>query len=196
MDHQWTGVLLAGGASRRFGRPKAFEIYHGFKYYEASLQALQAHCQTIYIVSHPSLKESFERAETVPVIEDLPTYQGRGPLAGLYTVMHTYNSSWYLTAPCDAPLLKSEIYDLLLSHRHLDPQTSAIIPVVNGRRQPLIGLYARSCMPVIQALLDEGTFKVGALFERVRTKFVEDSSLNALSRAFTNINEEKDLQQL
>ncbi|MED3646582.1 molybdenum cofactor guanylyltransferase [Halalkalibacterium halodurans] len=189
------GVILAGGKSTRFGRPKAMVQYQERYFYEASLDALQHHTDQVLIISHPTLTNQFRRNEGIRVIEDDPRYQGCGPLAGIFTAIEKESAYWYLTAPCDTPFLKKEIYDILFSYLDQEPDKKAVIPVVNGRKQPLIGLYHRSCLAPIQSLLEQKRYKVGFLFQLVDTLFVEDKAFEQLHSSFVNINRPEDLSE-
>ncbi|WP_100404972.1 molybdenum cofactor guanylyltransferase [Bacillus solitudinis] len=187
------GVLLAGGKSQRFGSPKAMALFQGKPYYSYSLEALKSCKQTI-IVSHPKLTAQFSSLTKLEVIEDIPPYQGCGPLAGLHSAMSSSAAEWFATAPCDTPMIHQVIYDTLLEH--IQNGYSAIIPIVHGKRQPLMGLYHRSCMPIIKDLLDEGLYRVGTLFERVKTSFIEDIRFEENSYWFLNINDEGEQRHL
>src|SRR5699024_5684787 len=96
-----TGVLLAGGASRRYGEPKAFATYQGKSFYQWALEALQPYTDHIIIVSHPDLYDRFVKDASCNVVQDDPRFQGLGPLAGIYSAMKAMAADWYCVLACD-----------------------------------------------------------------------------------------------
>lgn len=101
--------------------------------------------------------------------------------------MKTGQAEWYLTVPCDTPNVQGEIYERLLAAK--DSQAKAIIPLVQQKRQPLIGLYHSSCLAEIESLLEKQVYKVGALFSEAPTRFVEDSLFEKNPQWFVNVND-------
>nr|MDF9459193.1 NTP transferase domain-containing protein [Bacillus pumilus] len=72
-------VILAGGASRRFGVPKASHMYQGKPLYEYVKKRLLK--GQMVIISHPSLLPFFkERGERSVWLDD-EQVRGCGPLA-------------------------------------------------------------------------------------------------------------------
>ena len=97
-------VILAGGASRRFGEPKASHMYQGKPLYEhVKKQLLDG--QTI-IISHPVLLPFFEARGEQAVWLDDEQMRGCGPLAGIYTAMQKQDADWYLVTACDMPFIR------------------------------------------------------------------------------------------
>ncbi|HVR91992.1 MAG TPA: NTP transferase domain-containing protein [Novosphingobium sp.] len=68
------GVILAGGASRRFGSDKALAILRGKPLIGHAIAALLPHCEALVVAGHET--------SLVPVIADYPG-PGLGPLGGL-----------------------------------------------------------------------------------------------------------------
>jgi molybdopterin-guanine dinucleotide biosynthesis protein A len=59
-------------------------------------------------------------------------------------------------------------------------------------------VYAKSCLPAIEAMLGRGLLKVDALFSAVRTRRVTAAELLPLDpagRAFWNVNTSEDLER-
>ena len=81
-------VILAGGASRRFGEPKAFAKWKGGMFYEQAKKAFGGG-ETV-IISRPEHIKKFLSNRERHVFADEPRFRGMGPLAGIYTAMkHT-----------------------------------------------------------------------------------------------------------
>ncbi|MED4878096.1 NTP transferase domain-containing protein, partial [Anoxybacillus geothermalis] len=71
MKRAIAGAVLAGGQSRRFGRPKAFALHEGAPFFTWSVAALDPIADELYIVSHPSLVDEFRRQTDIPVLLDV-----------------------------------------------------------------------------------------------------------------------------
>lgn len=186
------GVLLAGGMSERFGEPKAFYKLNGDHFYESGIQVLQKHTEKIIIVSHPSLYEQFLSQVTYDVIQDELCYQGFGPLAGIYSAMKHVVAERYVILPCDTPYIDEQSIRILLEQANLYEDKDALVPIVDGRKQPLIAIYRPSCIPVIKSMLDQKQLKMGMLLKSVNTLYLEESLFENLA-SFQNINRKEDL---
>jgi molybdopterin-guanine dinucleotide biosynthesis protein A len=75
---------------------------------------------------------------------------------------------------CDLPLISATLLRALADHAE---DFDAVVPVVEGRLQPLMAVYQRDLHGVIGELLAEGVTSLHALLERVRTHVVEESAL-------------------
>ncbi|MEB1807455.1 MAG: molybdenum cofactor guanylyltransferase [Bacillaceae bacterium] len=190
--HHILGVLLAGGASRRFGEPKALYELDGKPFIQYSLDALHENTEDIVIVSQPDLIHQIQQQSTYDVILDEEQFRGDGPLAGIYSAMKHVHSEWYMVLPCDTPYIHSEVLYQLRSYTERYSNIDAIVPKVAGRKQPLIAMYNRRCLPIIEKNLKENCLKIGMLFQAVETMFIEEHEWNH-PEAFRNINEKDDL---
>ncbi|MEK5365573.1 molybdenum cofactor guanylyltransferase [Bacillus sp. FSL R5-0654] len=184
-------VILAGGASRRFGEPKASYMYQGKSLYEhVKEQLLEG--QTV-IISHPSLLPFFKARGEQSVWLDDEEVRGCGPLAGIYTAMQKQEAEWYLVTACDMPFIRKETAKVLSSY--CSEHTDAIIPLVQGRLQPLFALYHRRSLPFIRACLKENKFAVKDLLQKLQVRIVSEEELNVTSNEFRNINKRSDLPE-
>ncbi|WP_158257971.1 molybdenum cofactor guanylyltransferase [Sphingopyxis lindanitolerans] len=101
------GVVLAGGASSRFGRDKAEEMYRGCKLIDWSIAALTPCCAAIYVAGR-----AHDACASVP---DRPR-AGLGPLGGLagaLTAARERGFTRLLSLPCDTPHLPEGLLERL-----------------------------------------------------------------------------------
>ncbi|WP_161974915.1 molybdenum cofactor guanylyltransferase [Bacillus timonensis] len=190
-----TGILLAGGESRRFGSPKAFAKLHHKFFYEYAVEALKGNVRKLVIVSHPALVEQFQNQTSVEVIQDLPEYKGNGPLAGMFTAMQKEPSDWYVVLPCDTPFVTDELVKQLITYTN-DQNIDAIVPVINDRQQPLIAVYHGRVAMRIEELLNVQQFKMSHLLDACSVKFVTNQELHLQGMEFENINDKTEYQKL
>ncbi|KPN13651.1 molybdenum cofactor guanylyltransferase [Bacillus australimaris] len=184
-------VILAGGASRRFGEPKASHVYQGKPLYEhVKEQLLEG--QTV-IISHPSLLPFFKARGEQNVWLDDEEVRGCGPLAGMYTAMKKQEAEWYLVTACDMPFIRKRTAEIILSY--CTEHTDAVIPLVHGRLQPLFALYHRRCLPFVHACLKENQLAIQDLLRKLQVRIVSEEELNVTSNEFCNINKRSDLPE-
>ncbi|MEK5443768.1 molybdenum cofactor guanylyltransferase [Fredinandcohnia sp. FSL W7-1320] len=189
------GVLLAGGESRRFGSPKAFAQFQNKYFYEYAVDALKDNVDQLYIVSHPVLEEQFRNEASISIIQDLPEFQGNGPLAGIFTVMQKTNSDWYVILPCDTPFVTDNLVKQLITFTN-DQSIDAIVPIINDRQQPLIAVYHARVAKKIEQLLKDKKLKMTQLLGTCNVKFVTDQDLQLQGMEFENINNKTEYEKI
>ncbi|MEH7381741.1 molybdenum cofactor guanylyltransferase [Bacillus sp. JJ1533] len=190
-----TGILLAGGESRRFGSPKAFAKLHHKHFFQYAVEALEGNVSKLLIVSHPSLKQHFQEKTSVDVIEDLPEIKGNGPLAGIFTGMQKEASDWYMVLPCDTPFVTDELVKQLLKFTN-DQRLDAVVPVINDRKQPLIAIYHKRVAKKIEQLLENQNFKMSHLLDSCIVKYVTNQDLQLQGQEFENINSQIEYEKI
>ncbi|KAB7709190.1 NTP transferase domain-containing protein [Bacillus aerolatus] len=188
------GIVLAGGESRRFGEPKAFALYNGSFFYERAVQALAPYTDQTVLTGHPALAARFNRQPSVQVIEDLTLYSGKGPLAGLYSVMKQFDAKWYIVLPCDMPLVNTEVIGRLTAAS--DEAFDAIVPYIAGKWQPLAAVYHRRVLPVVINQLTAGHYRMVDFLKKINTKIVTEVDLQSAEEIFKNINTKDAYRQL
>lgn len=157
-----TGVILAGGQSKRFGSNKAFATFHGTPLIEKVLQTMQSvfeHC--LIVTNTPKEFQGWE----VPVAKDVIPH--RGPLGGILTgLLHAQNEAIFIT-PCDTPLLHPEVIRFVVEKgREFD----AAILVQGGVREYLLGLYSHRVRPVILRQLSEERLSMREFCQRIENR--------------------------
>src|SRR5213082_1955232 len=129
------GILLAGGASRRFGRDKLREPIDGEPLFWRPLRALRA-CDEVVIVvapdaAEPDLPGDMSRARFVR--DDAPF---GGPLVGCHTGLRSVSDAIAVVVAGDMPGLRPEIV-ALLRRRLQESGASAVVLSDGERARPL-----------------------------------------------------------
>lgn len=140
-----TGVVLAGGASKRFGSPKAAAPLGGRAMIEYPLAAMREAGLTPVIVAKrdnelPALSEAVEVLRE----PDRP----RHPLCGVITALERLGGPVVVCA-CDMPFVSAQLIAWLAAL----PDEVAIT-TAGGRPQPMLGRYSASALPALRAALD------------------------------------------
>lgn len=183
------GIILAGGQSRRFGEPKALVKWKGAPFLSYAVQALRPVTDTIVVISHLA---ELRNVPHVLVTEDIPQYQGNGPLAGILTGMETVEADWYAVLPCDAPLITGEIVQRMIQYA----KGEAVVPVIEGRTQPLIALYHQSVKEQVRQQLQEGMRSMHDFLAECCVTYITEHELAASPFVFCNINTKQEYSQL
>ena len=154
-------MVLAGGASRRMGRPKAFlPGPDGRPLLQVALDALRgAGAEALAISAADPLPFA---AFGLPVLRDRAP--GLGPLAGVEAAPRAAadgGQAWCLLVACDMPWLDPALLRALLDRaRAATPRPAAVVPRVAGRAEPLHAVWSPAALPGVCAALDAGRLAV------------------------------------
>ncbi|PEY42527.1 molybdenum cofactor guanylyltransferase [Bacillus cereus] len=184
------GIVLAGGKSSRFGEPKALASWQGHTFIEQIVQVMQTTVQDVVVISHPAIKKIVVTLVDVPVIEDISSYKGEGPLAGIVSGMEQIKAQWYIVSPCDTPNLSNEWITALIGQ--ISDEYEAIVPVIDGRKQPLLAAYHDRVKEKIYALLNEEKRSMGQLLSQCNVKYVIGEEVNVAKEWFMNVNTQEE----
>ncbi|EJS73625.1 molybdenum cofactor guanylyltransferase [Bacillus cereus] len=190
---KYAGIILAGGMSSRFGEPKALASWGESTFVEHILKVMKSTLQEVVIISHSDIKERLEQFVQAPVIEDIPHYKGNGPLAGIVSGMEYVEADWYVIMPCDAPNVSHEWFPILLEQT--SDEYDAVVPIINGRKQPLLAAYHNRVKEKIYILLQEEKRSMGQLLSQCNVKYVAGEDVQANADWFMNVNTKEEYVQ-
>ncbi len=148
MTERPTGLILAGGASRRFGSDKRRHLVQGRAMIHRVHDAVAAVAAPVWV----SVRDPADRplGPDVPVVID--AVPGAGPLAGVVAGLQRLEAEWLLVVACDLPLLRADALHALIDAAR--PGTAAVVARGgDGRPQPLCACYHRAVRDVAEAHL-------------------------------------------
>lgn len=188
--YEATGVILAGGKSRRMGSDKTFlEVGQA-----GMIQLVAAELQKVFNeILIAGGREETGRRLGLKVIADL--IPGGGPLSGIHAALKTSAHDKCLVVPCDMPFLKAELAAYMVSQAQ---GYEVAVPTDGVYYQPLFAVYDKSCIQVIEQALQAGRYKVVDFYPQVRVNYVNETLLRKLAdteRAFFNVNTPTELHQ-
>ena len=150
---QLTGLILAGGASRRLGgTDKGLMPVAGRPLVHWVLTALRPQVGGLLISANRNLTTYRELG--VPVLSDRRTGL-LGPLAGIATGMFEASTPWLLVVPCDTPLLPADLGARLAAGLTAGGAEIAIA-AATGRQHPLHALMPTALAADLDAWLSDG----------------------------------------
>lgn len=196
-----TGIVLAGGKSRRMGTNKALLKVDGEEMIVRLINRLERVVEEIVLVTNDCDAYDFLN---VPMVEDME--KNRGPLAGLQAGLVESRYPWNMVVACDLPFFYEKIGNVLLKSKE-DDACDAVIPVINGRKQPLFALYHSRVLPVVEKCLVENTLRMKDMTSQITPKYITEEDFTAhgftvdeIENYFFNMNEPTDytwaIQQL
>jgi len=186
-----TGVLLAGGKSRRMGEDKRFVQIGQRSLLERSLDIVRSVFQDVVIVS---AQDSPDLSAVVPVVRDLVA--DCGSLGGLYTGLKLASTDRVFVVACDMPFFSQETVRYFV---HLNSETDIVMARLHDRWHPMHALYGRRCLPVMESMMTAKDLRIHRLLEHATLKShavtAEDlKTVDPDGRAFLNINTPADLE--
>ena len=181
-------LLMSGGLSSRMGQPKALLSIGGETLITRIARAGAGFEERILSVNDDAIPtpDGFAR------IGD--SYKNCGPMGGLHAALSACKSDALVCAPCDAPHYTKEAATFLASQME-DGVDAVILTDDAGRAHPMMGAYAKTCLPHITRHLEEGRFKLMMLLSELNVRFV--SAPPSLGQSlFQNLNTPEDYERV
>lgn len=169
------GVVLAGGRSVRMGTPKAGLEWHGSTLLRRTAALLRRTLGGPVVVVAAPGQELPELPAGVDVVTD--PVPGLGPVQGIATGLAAVAASTTaFVCSTDLPFLHPAYVSCLLDA--LDG-VDAVLPVLRGHRQPLATAYRTSLAPVAAGMVAAGELRLAMLFDRCRTRRIDEAHVRA-----------------
>ncbi|HYT18365.1 MAG TPA: molybdenum cofactor guanylyltransferase [Thermoplasmata archaeon] len=188
-----TALMLAGGSSRRFGRPKALEVVAGKTILARAVEAIAplAGEVVISIAEAPmaeALRHFLPRATFVT-----DRRRGKGPIEGLMRGIEVARGERVLVAPCDAPLLRPDLYRLLLASLGTHDAAVPKLDVFD----PVRAVYRTAAVRRILSAAKVALPSPSSLVDRLDAVFVLEDQLRAVDPeldSFLDVNDASGLE--
>ncbi len=179
-----TGIVLAGGRSRRMGQDKAQLRLGGLTFLEIQIDKLRQLGAAEILVSG---------AFAPPGIRVIPDrFPDCGPLAGLEACLRAATGEICVVLSVDVPLVPLSLLQDLINIQK-DTDCDAAIVEHGCLWEPLIGVYRRTLADYAEILIREGRRSVRALLEYADTRLV---SFHGDERSLINCNAPEDYERL
>ncbi|MBI3970389.1 MAG: molybdenum cofactor guanylyltransferase [Chloroflexi bacterium] len=196
-----SGVILAGGRSRRLGIDKTTMLWPPVDdggeteaggtgsrtLLEVTASRLAEVCDEVLLVAYRGAKPLPYR--TVP---DL--YAGGGSLGGIYSGLVAAAHEYAVAVATDMPFLNVTLLRWMLAQ----PRDYDVLVPVRDEPEPLHAVYSKACLEPMRRRLDAGRLKIAGVFEDVRVRYVDAAILashDPEGLSFFNINTPEDLTQ-
>ena len=183
-----TGLILAGGQSRRMGGvDKGLQHFRGKRLIDHVYERLAPQVGGIVINANKNLDAY--RTFGVRVVSDA-IGNFAGPLAGLHAGLSVSRRPYLASVPCDSPFLPEDLVERLMAG--LDRSGAEIAVAKTGDQpQPVFCLARRGVLNHLHDFLKNGGRKVDAWYATLR---VAEVAFDDETAAFSNINTSDELR--
>lgn len=198
MYNNITGIILSGGKSSRMGTNKSFLKIGDKTVIEIVVNLMKSVFNDIIISANSEPEYSFFN---YPIVTD--KFKNAGPLAGIHSALSKSETEKNFVISCDVPLMSKQIIEFFADY---NSDKKIIISHAAGYLQPLVGIYQRSLLPLIEKILIENEnqtdlrkkhLSLHTLIESTTTEIVDVSSLPFYSDIFFyNMNSKDDFDYI
>src|ERR1700694_2371499 len=177
-------LVLAGGDSRRMGRPKAW-LKVGDTFLLRYIVDRLAPAFTEVMVS---FAEPEQLEEPVPYRIVFDRKPASGPPAGPEAVLVAARNEVVFAVACDMPYVTQDLAQVAVAAAR---GCDAAIPRVDGRPEPVCGAYRRSALPFITGAINTGRFKAAEIVVELDVTWLEGLDPDL----FRSLNTPQDLER-
>lgn len=179
-----TLLVLAGGQSRRMGRPKAWIEVGNTVLLRYVVERLAPAFSEVMV----SFGEPEQMEQLVPFRVVFDRKRAAGPLAGLEAGLLSAHYGVLFAVGCDMPYVERTTAELAVAAARA---CDAAIPRHDGLFEPVCGAYRKSALPAISQALDAGNYVAHDVAEYLDVTWLE--GLDAAQ--FESLNTPADLER-
>jgi molybdopterin-guanine dinucleotide biosynthesis protein A len=182
-----TGVILAGGRSRRMGQDKATLEVAGATLFARTLAMLRGLFSSVLIAGdRPDLARP-----DLPCVPDI--FPGSA-LGGIHGGLSAASTPWIFVAPCDLAFPDAELARFILLHRE---GYDVVVPRTTGGFEPVFALYHKRCLPAMEEMLARGACRIYDFYEQMQVRYLAAEELPpGWERSLLNLNTPEDLRRM
>lgn len=190
MIHNISGVILAGGANKRFdGMTKANIVIDGKTIISRIIDTIKDIFDEIIIVTNTP--EEFKEYINYKIVSD--QILKAGPLGGIHAAIKTSSKEALFVFAGDMPLLDKKVIirqiEFYNSHK-----CDILIPRINTYIEPLHAIYNISIIETLEDYLTgDHDYAVRKFYKRQNVRYMQLKGSEEISNAFININSPADI---
>ncbi|MFZ3123149.1 MAG: molybdenum cofactor guanylyltransferase [Thermodesulfovibrionales bacterium] len=215
-----TGTILAGGENRRIPLLKGHIEINGKKIIDSSVNLMRnLFGRAVISTNTPELYFYCG----VPMIGDIISQ--RGPLTGIFSVLSNIKDDAIFVVACDMPFLNDQLMKYMVERFNTELRTQksnpptppfskggrggitrstqqkwdAVIPVFEGKPQPLFGIYSKNILGIIEKRLNKGLKRLKDLLTEINVLYIKEEEVRQIDpegRSFLNINTMEDYKKI
>jgi molybdenum cofactor guanylyltransferase len=171
-----SGIVLAGGRSRRFGRDKLAEPVGDRPLLHRAIEAVAAVSTEVIVVAAPGAEPDLPAG--VRLVHDEAPFEG--PLAGCLAGLTVAREPFVLVAGGDMPWLQPAVLGLLVRVLEVSSADAVILEHAGHRQQMPIALRTGAGTDVARRLVGERERRLGALGDRLTARVLTEAEWRPL----------------
>ena len=184
-------LILAGGENKRIPLIKGFLEIQNRKIIETNIELLKSiFPRVILSVNHPELYFYLG----LPMIGDV--FDSRGPMTGILSVFMNMESADIFVTACDMPYINAILIKYMVEK--YNDKFDALIPLYDGKPQPLFGIYAKRISGLMEQRIRAGKKSLLDFLKTINVRYINEEEVRSIDpegRSFVNINTFKDYQR-
>jgi len=183
-----SGIILAGGNSRRMGRDKAFLPWGNTTLIEYVIERLRPVTDELIVAVKDA--RPFRHLKAMVVEDCVPDAHALG---GLYTGLRAARYDLCFVCACDAPFLNVQLIHFLVGQAN---GYDLVIPKTRRGLEPLHAVYAKSALGVIEEQLKNQQWDLKVLVQRLCSNVITPELIHRFDSeelSFFNVNTPQDL---
>lgn len=186
MNIKKSAVILSGGKNSRMGyETKAFLKLNNKKFIDIIMEALKDYDDVI--VSCNKLQDYEYLKPEATLIED--EIKDIGPMGGIYSCLKKCKYNRCLFVAADMPFINKELIDTLTNYEFNE---DALVPIVNGNFEPLVAVYDKKIIHIIEELINSDNFKIRNLLKLINVKYINIDD----DKPFINVNTKEEYESI
>jgi len=191
MEIEVTGILLAGGKSRRMGEDKRHLVVGEQTLLERGLRVLQSiFCEVLVVIAQDSPPLSIDARVVRDLVPDC------GSLGGLYTGLTQATTPYIFVVACDMPFLNQTVIAQFTNRR---ATADIVIAKLDDRLHPMHALYSKRCLPALEQMIRARQLKIQEIVSQssLRVRYITEADLLTIDpsgHSFYNVNTMADLE--
>ena len=120
----------------------------------------------------------------------------RGPMTGILSVfMNTESDNLFVTA-CDMPYINAILIKYMVGK--YNGRFDALIPLYDGKPQPLFGIYAKRISELMEQRIKAGKKSLLDFLKTINVRYINEEEVRSIDpegRSFVNINTAEDFRR-
>lgn len=170
-------VILCGGKSSRMGQDKSKLMLKNQTLIQFQVDKFSKIFKSVYVSAK---EDKFENHFNL--IKDSLEFKIYSPMLALYSILSNFKNEFVFILSVDSPKVsKNELLKML---PFLEQNYKIILVKTPLYKHPLCGFYHSSLAQTCKKFLEKDEQKIGLLFSKIKTKFVEFENEDA----FLNLN--------
>ena len=186
-----TGIILAGGESRRMGSNKAVLEVDGERMIEAVYHRMADLFEEVMLVTNNPATYDF-----IPCRKVVDIFPDMGPMSGIHAALQACRTPRIFVAACDMPTMNPRLVRNLCA----EPGSfDSVVPETPDGLEPLHSVYAQSGFERMQKMLENDERSMLTFLKRASTRIIPRDTVARIDPGFSsfrNINTPEDYRLL